>query len=259
MINRISRIGPIGRIRRISSSLKPELLLLLLALLAAAPARASWSVSPRATRGDFEAFHRRFSSDAYFYPRHSASPLGLVGFEIYADATYDEKFDNQSFNDTATEGDFTGGFLSVARVGARKGLPGGLDLGVSYGKALNGDVKLISGEIQYAISHGGLLSPAFSVRVTGTRTIDAAAYTLDQYGAELLLSKGFTVLTPYVGAGFVRSRGRLDRDALPSFEDTETRGVAFAGFTLNLLLPKINVEVEKGEALQAAVRVGFGF
>ena len=67
-------------------------------------------------------------------------------------------------------------------------------------------IKLISGEIQYAILHGGLLSPALSVRVTGSRTIDAAAYSLDQYGAELLLSKGFTVLTPYVGAGFVRSK-----------------------------------------------------
>jgi len=35
--------------------------------------------------------------------------------------------------------------------------------------------------------------------------------------------------------------------------------VAFAGITLNLLLSKINFEVEKGEAVQAAVRVGFGF
>ena len=240
---------------------RPErlLLLLVLACLAAAPARASWSVSPRATRGDFEAFHRRFSSDAYFYPRHSAAPLGLVGFEMYADATYEDKFDAQSFNTTAVDGSYTTGFLSVARVGARKGLPGGVDLGLSYGKALDGDVKLISAELQYAIFHGGLLSPALSVRVTGTRTVSAAAYELNQYGADLLLSKGFTVLTPYVGAGFVRSQGKLGRGALPSFEDTETHAVAFAGIRLNLLLPKLNFEVEKGEAVQAAVRVGFGF
>jgi hypothetical protein len=120
-------------------------------------------------------------------------------------------------------------------------------------------VKLISAELQYAILHGGLLEPALSVRVTGTRTVSAAAYELNQYGADVLLSKGFTVLTPYIGVGFVSSRGRLNRGLLGTFEDTETQGVAFAGVTLNLLLPKINFEVEKGEALQGAVRIGFGF
>ncbi|HEV7786162.1 MAG TPA: hypothetical protein VGQ28_12540 [Thermoanaerobaculia bacterium] len=233
--------------------------MIVLNVLVAAPARASFSVSPRATRGDFEAFHRRFGSDAYFYPRHSAAPLGLIGFEVYADATYEDKFDDQSFNQTAVDGSYTGGFLSVARVGARKGLPGGVDVGLAYGKTLNGDVKLISAELQYAILHGGLLEPALSVRVTGTRTVNATAYELNQYGADVLLSKGFTVLTPYLGAGLIRSRGRLDRGLLGTFEDTETHAVAFAGVTLNLLLPKINFEVEKGEALQAAVRVGFGF
>ncbi len=236
---------------------RPELLLFL-AFLAAAPLRA-WEVSGDATPGDFAAFHRRFSSDAYFYPRHAAAPLGLVGFEVYADATYDGKFDDEPFVTTAVDGDFTGGFLSVARVGARKGLPGGVDIGLSYGQALGGDVKLLSAEISYALIKGGLLSPALSIRVTGTRSSGSDVYDLDQYGAELLLSKGFTVLTPYIGAGVVRSKGTLDLTLGSSFEDTETRGVLYGGVTLNLLLPKITVEIEKAEDVQGAVRVGFGF
>ncbi len=233
-------------------------LFLLLALAAAVPAAASWEVNGNATPGDFDGFNRRFSSDAYFYPRHSAAPLGLLGFEVYADTTYDSAFDSQSFNDTAVKGSYTGGFLSIARVGARKGLPGGFDIGASYVKALGGDVNLVSGEIQYAILHGGVLEPALSVRVTGTRTINANAYRLDQYGAELLLSKGFPVVTPYVGAGFVRSQGTLDSTLRPSLTDTTTRPVVFAGVTLSLLVPKIHIEVERGEAFQAAVRVGIG-
>jgi hypothetical protein len=235
-----------------------EILLLLLSLLAAVPAAASWEVNGGATDSDFRAFNRRFSSDAYFYPRHSAAPLGLLGFEAYVDATYDKSFDDQAFNDTAIHGDYTGGFLSIARAGVRKGLPGGVDLGVSYGRALGGDVKLISAEIQYAIAHGGLLAPALSVRVTGTRTIDRQAYGLDQYGAELLLSKGFPVVTPYVGVGLVHSRGTLDSPLGFSRKENDTRPVAFAGVTLSLLVPKIHIEVEKGEALQAAVRIGIG-
>jgi len=232
-------------------------LFLLLALCAAMPAAASWEVNGGAAPGDFRDFNRRFSSDAYFYPRHSAAPLGLLGFEVWVDTTYDSAFDSQSFNDTAVNGSYTGGFLSIARVGARKGLPGGIDIGASYGKALGGDVKLISGEIQYAIFHGGVLAPALSVRVTGTRTLDANHYRLDQYGAELLLSKGFPAVTPYVGAGFVRGKGTLD-SAVQSLSDTTTRPVVFAGVTLSLLVPKIHIEVEQGEAFQAAVRVGIG-
>ncbi|HEY0511482.1 MAG TPA: hypothetical protein VGH73_06240 [Thermoanaerobaculia bacterium] len=241
-----------------SSRFRVELLLLL-CLLAAVPAAASWQVNGDATGADFRAFNRRFSSDAYFFPRHGAAPLGLVGFEAYADATYDRSFDDQSFNKTAVTGDYTGGFLSIARVGLRKGLPGGVDLGVSYGKALGGDVNLLSAEIQYAVVSGGLLSPALSVRVTGTRTMNRKAYGLDQYGAELLLSKGFPVVTPYVGVGVVHSRGTLDSPLGLAREDTATRPVAFAGVTLSLLIPKIHIEIERGDALQAAVRVGIGF
>jgi hypothetical protein len=237
---------------------RPEILLAL-ALFAAIPAQASWEVSGNASAEDFSAFHRRFSLDAYHYPRHGAAPLGLIGFEVYADATYDEEFDDEEFNDTAIDGDFTGGFLSIARVGARKGLPGGIDIGLAYGRALEGDIKLLSADLQYAILKGGLVKPALSIRLTGTRTLDAEAYELDQYGAEVLLSKGFTILTPYIGGGIVYSKGTLDRDLLGSLEEEETEGVLYAGVTLNLLLPKITVEVEKGDVLQGAVRVGFGF
>lgn len=235
--------------------------LVALGILPAAPV-AAWEVSGRAAADDFRSFHRRFTTAAYAYPRHGAAPLGLTGFDVYADASYDRDFDSQGFVATAIDGDFTGGALSVGRVGARKGLPAGVDVGLAYGRALGGDVKLVSGELQWAILHGGVLEPALSLRLSGTRTVDAGAYRLDQLGAEVLVSKGFAVLTPYAGAGFVRSRGRLQRPAGfagSGLESTTTRPVLFAGATLNLLLPKITVEMEKGEALQAALRVGIGF
>ncbi len=232
-------------------------LLLTLFLTLAAPALA-WEVSRDAPEPAFRDFHRRFSAAAYNYPRHGAAPLGLIGFEVYADAAVDQDFGDEPFAATALEGDPVGDVLAFARVGARKGLPGGIDLGLSYGQALGGDVKLISGEIQYAILKGGLVKPALSVRVTGTQTLDAGAYDLDQYGAEFLLSKGFTVLTPYVGAGVIRSQGRLESALGGRFEDTHTRSIIYGGVRINLLVPKITIEVEKAEVVQGAVRVGFG-
>jgi hypothetical protein len=231
--------------------------LLLVSILAAAAPAAAWTVRDDAPAADFSAFNRRFSADAYPYPRHGAAPLGLLGFDVWADVAADRGFGDQGFVDTTIDGSLTGGYLAVGRVGARKGLPGGLDVGLSYGRVLNGDVKLASAEVEYALLHGGLLEPALGLRVTGTRTVGAGAYDLHQYGAELLLSKGFTVLTPYVGVGIVQSRGRLD-GTLRTLADTDTRGIAYAGVTLNLLLPKITVEVEKTDVVQGAVRVAFG-
>ncbi|HEX2254915.1 MAG TPA: hypothetical protein VHQ65_16745 [Thermoanaerobaculia bacterium] len=234
------------------------LVAVLLVLAAALPA-AGWEVRPDAPEEAFEAFHGRFATAAYHYPRHGASPLGLVGFDVYVDLAADQDFDDEPFYDQAVAGDLPADVLAVSRVGARKGLPGGIDLGASYAWVLDSDMKLLSADLQWAILDGGLLSPALSLRLTGTRSLDDGVYQLEQYGAELLLSKGFTVLTPYVGAGMAYSEGTLERLDGTELSTDDTQAVFYGGVTLNLLLPKITVEVEKGEAVQAAVKVAFGF
>jgi hypothetical protein len=128
---------------------------------------------------------------------------------------------------------------------------------VSYARALGGDVDLVSADLQWAIVEGGPATPALGLRLTGTRTVNAEAYELDQYGAEVLLSKGFAILTPYVGGGVVHSKGTLTSQRR-SFEDTHTRGIFYGGLTLNLLLPKITVEVEKAEVVQWSARISIG-
>jgi hypothetical protein len=183
---------------------------------------------------------------------------------VWAELAADEGFVDEPFFDGAIDGDLTGDLLLFGRVGARKGLPGGIDLGLSYGQALEGDLELVTAEIGWAILDGGLISPTLGLRLTGSQTVESDAYELDQYGAELILSKGFAILTPYVGGGVVYSEGRLARDAgdpleATSFETDDTRFVAYAGLTLNLVLPKITVEVERGETVTGAVRVAFGF
>lgn len=230
----------------------PKAVLLALLLLATSlPAAAQLRTD--AVEADFREFHRSFAMAAYHYPRHGAAPLGLVGFDVYADVAVSPDFD-----DRALEDDLPGDFMSVVRVGGRKGLPGGIDLGVAYGRALGVDMELVSADLQWAIIKGGVLSPALSLRLTGTQTLDSDRYDLDQYGAELYFSKGFAVLTPFIGAGLVRSEGSYESSLGQTFDDSETREVFYGGVTLNLLLPKITVEVEKADVVQGAVRIAFG-
>ncbi len=232
-------------------------LLVLLGAVAVSPARA-WDVNGGATKAELEAFHQSFSLGAYSYPRHSAKPLGTLGFDLWADVSGTPDFDSDA--GPAVDGDVPGGYLAIYRVGARKGLPGGIDLGASYGKVVDSDIELLSGEISWAILDGGLATPAFGLRGTYSRASGSDVYSLDQGGLELEISKGFAVLTPYAGAGVVWSKSSFDRTA--PFSGTlsvdSTDAVVYGGVILNLLVPKISFEVEKGDTVQGAVRIAFG-
>jgi len=229
-----------------------------LALTAAGPS-AAWTLRDDAPREDFALFHQRFASDLYFYPRHGAQPLGWTGFEIWADVSADPGFGDQGFAATVLDGDLPLDALAIARVGVRKGLPRGFDLGLAYGRAVGGDLELVSGELGWALIRGGAVKPAVGFRFTGTRTLDAGDYELDQYGVELIASKGFAVVTVFGGAGVVRSESSLARPAGGRLSEETTDHVLFAGVTLKLLLPRLTFSIEQGEETQGAVRIGFGF
>jgi hypothetical protein len=236
-----------------------SVLFILCVLVSLASPAAAWDIASDASPESFHAFHQRFSGDVYHYPRHGAAPLGLIGFDVYAEASADRGFADSAAGDLVI-GDLTGGTMSIGRIGVRKGLPGGVDVGVAYGQTLGGSgLRLASADVQWAMIHGGLLSPAVSLRLTGTGTVgNVGTYELRQYGAEILISKGFTILTPYAGVGVVRSRGTLNVIHSATRQETDNQGIAYAGVTLSLLVPKITVEVEKADVIQASIRVGIG-
>lgn len=241
-----------------SKLLRPTFLVLL-GLSTALPA-AAWEVRRDVSSEDFRDFARRFASAAYAYPGHPAKALGLTGFEVYAEASYDDTFDEQPFFAGAVDGDLDAGILSVARVGIRKGLPGNVDLGLSLAQAVGTDLRLATAEVQWAFVDGGAVSPAVALRITATRSQGGDAFTLDQAGAEVLVSKTFPILTPYIGGGVAISRARLDRsDTLSDLSVTHTQPVAYAGLRFSLLIPKITAEVQRGETTQYALRVALGF
>ncbi|MEM7481825.1 MAG: hypothetical protein AAF481_11675 [Acidobacteriota bacterium] len=232
-------------------------LCLALGVAFAGPALA-WDVDTGMSQETFRLFHDRMVFAAYPYARHGAAPLGLVGFDIYADLSADlDAGDDDAFL-AAIDGSLPGDALAFVRVGARKGLPGGFDLGAGYARAVDGDIELLSADLQWAILKGGALKPALSLRLTGTQNLDSGPYQVEIYGAEVLLSKGFPLFTPYVGVGFYRGEGDLERSGGGRFSRSEDGTFAYAGVTVNLLVPKINFELEQGESFQGAVRVSIG-
>ena len=222
-----------------------------------APASAAnWFINVDAPAAALEDFHRDFAAAVYPYPGHGAKPLGWVGFEIYVDASYSHEFGSFEGPLGAIGGNLPGGILSVARVGVRKGFPLGFDLEATYGRALDSDLNMVSGTVQWALLDGSTVTPALAFRLTGSQSTGVAYYRLRQLGAEAVLSKGFPVVTPYLGAGLVRSESHF------TFADGKDVGstdpIFFGGVTLNLLIPKINLELQKGRGFQATLKLGFG-
>src|SRR6476646_643980 len=88
---------------------------------------SSWFINVDAPAAALEDFHRDFAAAVYPYPGHGAKPLGLVGFEVYVDASYSHEFGSFEGPLGAIGGNLPGGVLSVARIGVHKGLPLGID------------------------------------------------------------------------------------------------------------------------------------
>ncbi len=227
------------------------------ALLAGGPL-AAWEIDATAPRAELEAFHRAFAAAVYPYPGHGAAPLGIAGWRLSAGLALAPDFEDEAGAAAVVRGNLTGGYLTTARAGLSKGLPGGFDVGLAYARVLEGDVDLLSGELQWNFVEGGAVSPALAVRATATRSSGSRAYDLDLYGLEVLVSKGFAVLSVYGGAGLVRSEGRFSPAAGPALSVHESGEILYAGLVL-LSLPKIHLELQSGEQITGTVSVSVGF
>lgn len=132
-----------------------------------------------------------------------AEPQGLTGFDIGVESSFfkvDENVWSEVVSDVPT-------YLPVPRVHVRKGLPFGIDLGASYSTVPASNIKVIGGELQYAILDGGVALPALSVRGHYSTLLGVDDLDLKTYGADVVASKGILMFTPYIGAGVLRTDG----------------------------------------------------
>lgn len=132
-----------------------------------------------------------------------AEALGSLGLDIGVELSSTE-IDSALF-DQASDGSFGNSELLVPRLHAHKGLPFGLDVGASLSAVPDTDISIIGGELRYALIDGGVITPALAVRASYSQIQGVTDFDLNSSALELTVSKGFLVLTPYAGAGLVRS------------------------------------------------------
>lgn len=181
-----------------------------------------------------------------------ARASGILGFEVGVAAAAVKIDTIPGVTDNFT----TSGYVAVPRLVISKGFGSG-NISASYGKVTNTGISTYGGSLDIPIISGGLLKPTLAVRGAYATVKGSNVYDLKTYGAELFLSKGFAIVTPYGAVGKVRSdaRGTVTNLVL---RDKATSTRYTVGLRFSFVLPKIVIEASQGEERSYAAKVSIG-
>jgi hypothetical protein len=209
-------------------------------------------------QGQFRLLSEDLGGLLSYHGQTPAEPLGITGFDIGVAVTsaelprfsqYATAFNNGSGGDETF-------YLPTLR--AHKGLPFGIDIGVLYAKVPSSNIKYTGGELRWAIVDGSTVLPAIALRGSLTKLSGVDQLKLDTQGADLSISKGLLMFTPYAGIGRVRITSTPNVGGLA--EEKFSLSKAFVGLGVNFALLNLNFEYDRtGEVKAYSAKLGLRF
>jgi hypothetical protein len=231
----------------------------LLAALLAGPAGASgFSFSTSFTPADFRDLADAFGDAISFPNLGMAASTGVAGFEVMAAAGGPQVDTGSHWWRSGVDAQTFGGVLTGYRGIVRKGLPGHLDVGAQVGRVAG--EQFWGGELRWAIWDGGILVPAAALRLAYSR-LGASAVALDVSEVQLVVSKGFPIVSPYAAAGFRRSVAKAEfGDPIPLRHRVDAERWTGVVGVRSTLLPFFHVvaEARRGSGTSFLVGAGVG-
>lgn len=233
----------------------------LLATSAGAHAADITNIQGLTTQADFRLLSDDLSSALSYKAVTPAKPLGLLGFDIGAEATA-TKLQNPGILQAATQSSSKPTYIVVPKLHLHKGLPLGFDIDGFYSAVPASNVKLVGGSLSYALLKGGVTEPAISLRGTYTKMTGVDELDFKTKGVELSISKGFALFTPYAGVGRIKTdsdpKGMAAAAGLTN--ESFSQNKYFLGANLNLGIVNLALEGDKtGDATSYSVKLGLRF
>lgn len=184
-------------------------------------------------------------------------PLGITGFDVGIVVTATE-LNEENVWKRAASGGSAPKTLYVPKLYAHKGLPFGIDVGAFYSELSAEDLTLWGAEVRYAIWEGGMAAPALGIRITTTQLSGLSQFEISTLGIGIGISKGFTLLTVYGGAGTQYVESKVNLSSFNSEEFFQKR--LYAGLNVSLLLLNLGVEYDiTGDVNSLSVKAGLRF
>ena len=229
---------------------------LMLALAAAGPARAADFPSiGDLLQGEFRDVARDLGSAFSYKGVTPATPLGTLGLDVGIEVTQTQLEHSRLFA-LAGAGDTSS--VVIPKLHVHKGLPANFDISAFIGGAAEFDAGVYGGALRGTAADEGLVYPALSVRGSATRTTGTGDLKVTTAALDLIVSKSFTAVTPYLGVGTVRTQASVSGSRLAEERVNETR--VFGGLNVNLVALNIAFEAEKmGDNVSLSAKLGWRF
>jgi len=187
----------------------------------------------------------------------SAETLGILGFDVAVELS-STSIDKDLF-DQATDGDYDYDTLLIPRIHAHKGLPFGVDLGAFVSQVPTTDLNIFGGEIRLAVIEGDFATPAVGVRVSYSQTQGSPELEVSNAAIDISISKGFLFVTPYAGAGLVRTSSKPQAAQSNLFDEEFDMEKLFVGLNVNLGF-NLGVEADRtGGLMSYSAKAGIRF
>lgn len=226
-------------------------------LVAAIPASyaADFNSVGSLTQDEFHRLSQDLGAATSYKGVTPATPLGVVGFDIGVVVT-DTKLENSTLFSRAGAGSHS--HLVIPKLHVYKGLLGGLDVGAFVAGATGVSATVFGADLRYAFLDDTLALPAVAMRLSGTKATGLGELTLATVALDIMASKKFIALTPYVGAGTVRVQTKARGTALA--EERFNRSRVFGGLNVNLIGVNFAFEAEKmGANTSLSAKAGLRF
>lgn len=207
------------------------------------------------SQSDFKAMSEDMTAAFSYKPVQPAEPTGVVGFNVGLVATY-TPIENKDAWRRASGEDIEE--LGLIALHAAKGLPFGVDIGGYYAKVPGTQAEMWGAELRYAFIEGGPATPAVAVRGAMTALEGVDDFEFDTRSIDLSISKGFAMLTPYAGIGYIDADSDPKSNFNLSSENiTETK--IFGGARFSLGPVNLTAEADRtGDNTSVNLRLAFG-
>ena len=210
------------------------------------------------SQAEFRGLSEDLGAALSFKPLIPAEAMGITGFDI-GFAVTGTRLQNRAAFEKAAAGSSVPATLPVPTLRVHKGLPFDIDVGVSYAAVPSSNVRVIGGELRWAMLAGSTLTPAVALRASVSSLSGVDQLKLRTTGLDISVSKGFALLTPYAGIGTVRVKSETDASGNKTPESFSQTKV-FAGLNLNFGLTNLAFEGDKtGDAISYGAKFGFRF
>jgi len=235
-------------------------LLSLVAGFSSAASAADIATMQNLAQSEFRLLSEDLGSALSYKPVTPAEPLGITGFDLGLEVTSTDISKSSAALAKASGGSSPVSTLIIPKLHVAKGLPFGIDVAAFYSAIPTTNIKLVGGELRYALMSGGVALPAVAIRGAITRLSGVDQLSFDTKSLDLSISKGFLMFTPYIGVGqvWVNSTANVAGAGGVTLDQSFTQGKVFLGANLNLGLVNFALEGDQtGGTTSYSLKAGF--